>query len=598
MTRSWLHAIVAALFIGVLIVYSLFLRSSPAESQKQALLELDKNECLEFPYANIVDCALADIHSQLNTPLAFQLNRPYHDDSICVFIINVDKALKLQLSNKTRHLIEACHRDCLALPPNVILVDSKVFQLLMVSASNSMTGLLGNLDEMPPLYRTLSLSTPDSILTSLGPGFWEGFFLSIEKAHTVNIVANYIKYRNLYNYSQSVDSGEYTRANETAFTAAIKDLKVLCEDQDLDLCRLFVPFILPIVAHEMAHLQVNVPVVAAWRSQDIVSSVIAIQTDREDEADSLAYDASLQYIGRLPLEQAQIFLVGLTEYAGIFRDLVLWKAFDGFRGMDSRDVLFTLEDFDEPAAEDTTAYPDPNQIDCGYWNDPPLMTTRDLNEIAARVRQLGAFIGHSHLLARGAKLLRMIQEVYPPPPPIHMFEFYRGFDVLLSPTLVPESAYVTLVNGTNPSGGLNRGPLGLTLSDVTRGLDSLIRIEPALRSSGESAWVGTTSYSTLEIWGPRQNLTAIRYTRLIQAPERQEEAPEYAREVALDYLLLRNVHPDSLNAKKSAKGEQLLWYVYLMTAPTCAEFEENGRLYTCGRVNNTRFGRLTITASH
>jgi hypothetical protein len=402
-----------------------------------------------------------------------------------------------------------------------------------------------------------------------------GRLASIDRyAHAMNITDNYLRYGNISIYNN--DLAWYTRLDSLAEY-------ILKYAEEFDVYSMLLPFSFTIAAHEIAHLSTQDHELSGWSSlEKFLDSVPAIRDD-EKYADEIAIQTVKSYVERLSPGEAYFFRQGIIEFAETMRDLVLVEVYDGFRGLDARDVLMAIEE-KYPMPEDLKDLPflNPARLERGQFNPAPTMTEKELREIIERLRTNGSSLTHQHLLLRAVALANAVgsEEIS------EGFDIFMGYQSLLTTTFSSREALQQISSGSGQARFKKTGTMNLSYAQAMYSLEDDFEFEKAISLNEDECWVGYRETGYIEICESRGNLRRLNYVRRVD----QKNTERYVQDVVIMIRLLFNINP----AWEKDQYQILRIQNEIMAGNSVVVREiVDDYVVSFGNVNNTRTIRIT-----
>ncbi len=184
---------------------------------------------------------------------------------------------------------------------------------------------------------------------------------------------------------------------------------------------LYFPFFSFIIMHELAHIEQfqkgNKIKGLSWIStKDLLLKKINQKQFRlELEADSVAVKAITKFAEEQnPYDEDYMLLPQLMALYRIFRDITIVDALQGFRGINTPDLLVQLH---QKLTNDTTIIQNYkphsfNRLQMVTFNGMPLMTEKEFTTFQDNLLKTGASFTHQHIFTRTLDLMNPLFERY------------------------------------------------------------------------------------------------------------------------------------------------------------------------------------------
>ena len=317
------------------------------------------------------------------------VNAPYRRDRLVVYSLDCSKLTTEGSSNQVppqfRSMLKHITRNAMALRPNVILIDKALIDAILMNSTN------------------IALSTVQG-----GEG--------ILKAATIaELDAARDEAINMQWQRRLLDFGNYAGfvARDSASNAWERAMEsYILNEPSKVVTNLALPALLPIFAHEIAHLTDSSGVVgkssAFMISELLMSGRKHIVEVEEARADSVALAALRNFLNsaQRSFEEPELFVLGRQVFAlcSYLQTEELTRAFSGFRGFSAKEVLFNIESnncyLDEP-------YWHLDKIHKIGWDAPLVISMREAESIRRGFLENRHIDVHAHHFAR----IRDYQEV-------------------------------------------------------------------------------------------------------------------------------------------------------------------------------------------
>jgi hypothetical protein len=560
---------------------------------KKFYLELKSSNILDDRFNPVMKNIFTDIKNKMGIDKKVLVNSMYKNDSLCVYIYNhrtVKRAIENKsLSDRTAKILAASFDNFTALPPNIVLIDSKFLGLLLLLNYNSQLGI--------------AQAIPDSI-----PSDFSNRARYIKESHTLNIIDNYLRFANIEAYR---DENRWYSELDSIFTVMARvfaGLETKTKNiTEIVSSNIFVPYFLTIVSHELAHLEIESNEIRGWDSlDDYIQNIPYMHIQQEErKADEIAFqliNKTLSGSSDSINIQSLFYIQGVIEFAETLRDLVLVEIFDGFHGLKAKDVLFYVEE-KYPLDENlkSLSFVNAERVEVAIWREAPIMTKDELEDIIKRLKQKGSSLTHQHLLLRGREILQIARDKITFIP-----DTFYGYDKLLTTSFASENALEEIVSALHDEEVLamqrketfpSRG-LGINISDIIspfKGFEPPFKefeLTEALPINGQRTWVGKSGNSYIEIWGSDDNINKAIYTRHF-IPQRSDEEKALDMMHTLIFLLIfvpelnqneiLNLHAEFMDGFFKGFHPTIKWRI-------------NGKGVIMSTINESQFFRISVEA--
>lgn len=283
------------------------------------------------------------------------------------------------LSENDLALLRATRRNAGARPPNLILIDKELISELVLDIHNDLVGLAN-------LFSLLDRGVSDDY----------------ERARTLGVIAGYIELANF-------------RDSRTASRSIADSLGPLIPRpwEQSSLGDVFYLGFLPILAHEMGHLQSDSDG-SFWSLPAVTRSRLSrLQFAREERADSLAFQAITRAIARLRVKsqgQTDIVVAAKVQSLGTLvkylTDVISFEAFDGFRGLHTEHLIADVDYYnctEQPAGLDAPSLGS-NVVRSATPRALPLLLPSEYDSLRARIYIDATRRTHADHLIRAERL--------------------------------------------------------------------------------------------------------------------------------------------------------------------------------------------------
>lgn len=499
------------------------------------------------------------------------INGPYDERAINVYVVRPAVLRTSDVSAEVRDLADVLKNNFVSFPPNLITIDSHFLAALMVNAYNDTLGLAQSFAEVQNAPAT-----------------------------DAEIVANGRKFSGISRYLRFVNLDDYMRGNIDRFDQQGGFLATVLSDPALkDAFEIIYTTLMPVVAHELAHLRSNqTNAQLPWNPAALVERLVAEYARAEESrADKEALAHVARYVAELESEYETnpgvlLNLQALIAMASYLRDVTLDDAFNDFRGVKPQDYFVHIEQKScEEMTEDLRAlqFDHPSRVAAAdpYTEEMPLLTRDEYERLRQRVVTNPAMASHAHNFARAAELLDSIPPTFKEV--VQTESLFESLSQFLDGLANDDPSIMAPV--TAPDG------VGLTSEQLLLDVRDLFDWRPAVNCGPNDCLLGLLSGDAgyVEIMGPLEDVRRVRLVvRLVRVdrpgPGDQEEINETARNLAVLMGIARNALPESAPAVARLLTE----------IPRCFWFSDTqsvaGRTLLFKNLNNSGFYILEITS--
>jgi hypothetical protein len=269
----------------------------------------------------------------------------------------------------------------------------------------------------------------------------------------------------------------------------------------------------PVVLHEIGHLETGGTGAMFGYSEDLAGRIRGpIQRRFETRADDFMLEHVNRLLASMRPDNRVLAAIPFLSAVRYIQNQAIAEGFRGFRGLALRELFITL--FHKPCGTSWN-FEDHNEIDHGYINALPLMTSREF--AAVRDAMFPAVRStHPHLFIRSKRLASDVEKAL------------GGSDYFGWHRIVDEQAnLVEAVIANDPRlmrrdevSAIRMVPAGapqtdLKLRNLLGGLSGTIQFEKAVNCAKLDCWVGHFTDNRpgfVEVIGPADNLQYARFT--------------------------------------------------------------------------------------
>lgn len=530
MKRNFFVAVLLIVIAGAITFELFFSKSELTRLYSRMADELDDHGLLDRRFDGIVDILFNTIELPGNLKGRRTIvNRQYDSDSLCIYVVNrkqlfSDSTLLRKLSGESGTMVRASRENFVAVPPNVILIDGKFLSFLMLSSYNhslAFAQTIGMQEEndrtLAALIRQTGRSAEDyfengelqlgKLLadTSIPETVYRQFYeQNILLPYTLHNLEVYLRYGNLSAYRSDAQWFSELDSLGPMIAAQISS--------EPKISYTYQSFFAVIIYHELAHLTSGDTDIHGWTTLEDLLTLRPLRIQEEERADDAALKTILAFSPDSIVMGGPgfVFVQSIIAFAETMRDFVLVDVFDGFRGLNARDILLMIQER-YPLPEDLRDYPfqQPARIERTEWNRPPAITRAELKEIIARIRSTGSSATHQHLLLRAARVYESISTLSP----VDLPNLFHGYEDYLLTPLTSDRAAEEIANKLRLQIDSVKGDLGISRSQAMYLLDSAFMFEEALPIGGDSCWIGYSKNMTIELRGKSSRLTRAMFLR-------------------------------------------------------------------------------------
>jgi hypothetical protein len=370
-----------------------------ANAAPRALYEtLAHNGLLEKRYDPVIRPVLGTLLAAIHHAAALNLNGPYSGSSVNVYVVGLSgqQLDPSRIGNpQVRLTLEALRDNAVALPPDIVLLDSRFLEHLVLNAWNQEMGVMLALNEKDA---RVAIGTPQ------------------EEAEQV--IALYGAIADLYRFgnirawrSASTASGEQSdvrRVSDSLSANGASDMLLFA--------------LAPIFYHELGHLEQG----TAGAYLEFVQEIAQYFASRrllaiEDAADQYAASALRQLVLQRHRQRVARADSDLKDYESmaatvmLMRDSVLFDVFDGFRGLPVEDQFLGF------VHQDCRRHPETAQL--GFYESGklasasrayrPVLTAKELATLHTKFVKSAGSGSHAHAFIRGERITEALQELFP-----------------------------------------------------------------------------------------------------------------------------------------------------------------------------------------
>lgn len=480
---------------------------------------------LEHEYDQFLASAMTRTLHDLAVSKPVKVNETYSESHVNVYAVRKPKrsiaGVRFGALDVQRLLMMVANNG-VALPPNLILIDSDLLGLIVVNAFNNVVGL-AQLQLNVQTDAALSESAQD------------------RRAWAARAVDARRRFGNIQAYLSN-----YRGPNAPA-TLGPAVARILVEEDVTDEVYLAV---FTLLGHEVAHLRLNHPGhFASWEGviQWLTSPAVRQEEERADQA---VLDAIKQ---RVRESQATLLRVqSAVGAANLMRDMALFFLFEGFRGLGAGEVLVALLHTNclEQGQQSRDDFNTLEVVKSGGFARIPLLSSREFEVLQQRFREFVKTSTHPDYFLRAQRIFAEVE-------PLTKASAKDALDIAAPlyawlSTGVPTGAYPYLGNER----------IGLPFAEVMKGLP--VTLEPVVNCPPGVCKVGgfQNHPGYVELVGPPENPRAVR----IVSPALDGDRAQRHRELA---TILRNVSDD----KDPATADDVA-KVILYSLSQCKAFSE------------------------
>jgi hypothetical protein len=489
--------------------------------------DLEANRAIDHRLNALVTYLAQKTLDAMGINLSLNVNGSHIDNGLNIYIFNFDQLSSSTVGGLSRaNFTKFFKNNFIAIPPNTILIDLYFFSSLLVDWYNSTISFLQ------------ALTNPE---------------VEIENAKSI---VTYLRFGNIDAYYKNTDKDFF-----------LGDLLNITNDGFQE-CY---PYFAFIFSHEIAHLYT----VPTHKNNSVT------RTFEEDRADLIAMETIVRIIANSGSDQ-DLYCQQAVEFFDFMTDLVLYKAYEGFRGIRAKDHLIEITHkpvWDQTPPRDDQSFIDifldPDRVQVARLIQPPIMTKDEFLSIMKRVAENGSSANHQHIFSRSHLVLERVgsfknldytKKLHPHS---YMFSRYSAGEYRVTP--------------------IKSSSIGLTVAEITSGISNIVRVE----SVGIK---GTVLFPT-DMKG---------YVQVLGDPNRVETIQFTLKAEGKDILndnLFSFLSPFIENIVKSNHGDGLL-HGLLATANQYRnfypriDFIDSGLLFSVRYLNTSDFFTISISSAN
>jgi hypothetical protein len=349
------------------------------------LLDLD---VIRAEHEYLLRTAVTDAARALGLPQPLRVNQPCASNAICVYVVDVhalEQMARVRRQTVLATIARALQDNCIAVPPNTILIDKDFLGRVLLYAMNDF------------------LAYSQATLEAQNAKTDEEQDAAFARAQTMGSLLQYLRLHNIADARANADraSLDFIASNDPEEAANPVLRRAL----------------FPIVAHELAHLRVARPGSFTNGIADFINAQLQAVTRREEAvADAMALRAVEAELRRADVPHTGdpvIDLLGVNALAYTLRDEVFVDLFSGFRGLAAHDLLVALMPKNCEEVEGPRDILNPEHLRTGGLRELPLFTPREWRALRERTAREFRLASHGHRFMRAEEMLRPLHDQLP-----------------------------------------------------------------------------------------------------------------------------------------------------------------------------------------
>lgn len=394
MKKRGIFVILILLLVGGLLIWNLvFDNKSESEIIGKAIAPL---KITDTGYNAFLEYSLQKAIKAMNLHYKINLNKPYQEDQLNVYVVDFGKMPKNEKIGKLTHdeFASYIQGNFIAIPPNLILIDKYFLSYLILNCYN---------EELAYDQATIYAFTHKFKTTADMNEFLQ----------TSSAIATYLSLGNYYGYLTH-DKSELNVDSLAGLIINNRDTSEIAYQQ-------FYIYLMPILTHELVHILKHNKEAMGWI--DIKSMVNKQLSDQkeEKEADDLSLRVIKKYINESK-DNPQRFQA-LINFCRTMRNMVLSDTYKDFRGFAPANLVVTLEQNQDLTPEELRLpFHYFQRVARGYENAPPPMSEEEFKSFIKTMNASGSSQSHRHMFQRCNGILDIIRAQTHAP--IHFLDTY------------------------------------------------------------------------------------------------------------------------------------------------------------------------------
>lgn len=347
---------------------------------------LMESKGIDTSYDSFIKHSINLTLAEMKLNYKLNLNQEFRKDYLNIYVVNFDSL------DSTRKIAGLSYKEFasfakdnfIALPPNLIIIDKYFLSYLILNCYN----------ETIAFYQALDYATREQILNGANPN---------EILQTHSAIATYLSignfnwFKNKDPQAISIDSLAVTIVREVVSDTIGRK----------DVLRDFVTYLIPITAHEIAHIKYNDNKTMGWSDfKELLQSQLSVYKE-EERADDLAFKTVRNFIKQS--SDIDRDCTSLISFCRTMRNMVITDTYRDFRNMDPADLIVTLEQKRELTDEELQLpFQYFQRVERGYENSLPAMTEEEFDSFIKKLYKSGSSLAHRHMLQRCQALLNIV----------------------------------------------------------------------------------------------------------------------------------------------------------------------------------------------
>lgn len=379
-------------FLSVFIICSYFAngydeRLNTTQNFKQLFAEYKKNDVLDNRYNDFLARLFSEGLDCMNMNLKIRINDEYDVDALNIYVVDIVGFLNNQSGVAVKRKVNrVAMRNFTVMPPNVVIVDRDFLVTMLIECYNN---------EVFWVEYLSTLNEKDKI--------------KYEEVKPYLARAMFLRLNNLYNLINNKNEKMY---NESTYDKAGELSKVFIKVQnEVDIS--FV-FFMPIITHELSHIK-NGYMGNYYNTGEMITSFFTRYS--EESADEDASKAVRVYLNKNERNNG-FYEMQLMSFSEFMRDIVLLEMYQGFRNMDSRFFLTTIEQKDYNSIIKMGEYEQiiqkpfyhKDRVLNAWSTTIPIMTEEELTNVTKIMDEKGSSQSHRHIFLRCRELIENIKK--------------------------------------------------------------------------------------------------------------------------------------------------------------------------------------------
>lgn len=437
-------------FIGLITIVGLILWQIVLNKTTVAQLvceSLIASGAIDRRYDELIRHVFSETMKEMNLLTKININSKYEKSKLNILVINFQLLNGERIANWSHaEFLNIAKDNFVAIPPNTILIDHAYLSFLILSSFNKQAAFIQGIDLANIDSTTGKIENPE-------------IFQIHAAVSTLLSMGNYKWYKNNIGHNEAIATDQI---------AAIMGKVFMAEEPNEVIKKHWFLFFLPLVSHEIAHLEYCSAPISGWFDfKEYIQNILPAYAE-EKKADAVMQDVVSKVVAK---DKGVMTALPIIHFCQTMRNVVLVNAYDSFRNQRAEDLIITLEQKEKLSQKlRALRFDHIDRLARGYENPPPPMTEQEFYLFVKKFKEIGSNLTHRHLLHRCESLLQAI-------------ELSQKIDLNFN------KKYLNILNVDNDTDTLFSQlfvePLpklttGLSLSKIMDGLSKEVRVLPAI----------------------------------------------------------------------------------------------------------------------